>query len=233
MAADYIGVDNIVDYLSLPHNFQRIKISKGKDVLLYLDDNDKEELINKFINWASKIDSANFQKYIIELYGNRQKDFNEPMPKSFAKADIQIYATNSNMIGNIAKIQDTRSQNDNTDKYLQSAIYANKLEHTIEMLEDRLEQIENAEPKKDIVDKIMGFVETNPNILGMALSHLFGQKNLALGNTGTTTDTDINILIDKMLILEPDFKSQLLLLYNLRQNNEAMYNMALNTLKNN
>lgn len=233
MAADYIGVDNIVDYLSLPHNFQRIKISKGKDVLLYLDDNDKEELINKFVNWASKIDPANFQKYIIELYGNRQKDFNEPMPKSFAKADIQIYATNMGIIGNISRGQDNRLTNDNTDKYLQSAIYANKLEHTIEMLESRLDQVENAEPKKDTVDKIMGFVETNPNIIGLVLNHLFGQKNLALGNTGTTTDTDITILIDKMLLLEPDFKSQLLLLYNLRQNNQAMYNMALNSLKNN
>lgn len=231
MAADYIGVDNIVDYLSLPHNFQRIKISKGKDVLLYLDDNDKEELIIKFVNWASKIDPANFQKYIIELYGNRQKDFNEPMPKSFAKADIQIYATNSSMIGNINRSQDTRSQNDNTDKYLQSAIYANSLEHQLELKEVEIDALKNAEPKKDTVDKIMGFVETNPNIIGVVLNHLFGQKNLALGNAGT--DTDITILIDKMLLLEPDFKSQLLLLYNLRQNNQAMYNMALNSLKNN
>tara|TARA_R110000868_G_scaffold411573_1_gene705436 strand:- start:828 stop:1526 length:699 start_codon:yes stop_codon:yes gene_type:complete len=232
MAADYIGVDNIVDYLSLPHNFQRIKISKGKDVLLYLDDNDKDELISKFINWASKIDPANFQKYIIELYGNRQKDFNEPMPKSFAKADIQIYATNSSMIGNISRSQDTRLSNDNSDKYLQSAIYANKLEHTIEMLESRLDQVENAEPKESTIDRMLGYVENNPNILGVVLSHLFGQKNLALGNPGTD-QTDINILIDKMLVLEPDFKSQLLLLYNLRQNNQAMYNMALNSLKNN
>lgn len=232
MAADYIGVDNIVDYLSLPHNFQRVKISKGKDVLLYLDDNDKEELINKFVNWASKIDPANFQKYIIELYGNRQKDFNEPMPKSFAKADIQIYATNSSMLGNVTRIQDTRLANDNSDKYLESAIYANKLEHTIEMLESRLESVENAEPKESAIDRMLGYVENNPNILGVVLSHLFGQKNLALGNAGTE-QTDINILIDKMLILEPDFKSQLLLLYNLRQNNPAMYNMALNSLKNN
>ena len=233
MAADYIGVDNIVDYLSLPHAFQRIKISKGKDVLLYLDDNDKDELINKFVNWASKIDPANFQKYIIELYGNRQKDFNEPMPKSFAKADIQIYATNMGMIGNVTRSQDTRSQNDNTDKYLQSAIYANKLEHTIEMLESRLDQVENAEPKESTLDRMLGYVENNPNILGVVLSHFLGNKNLALGNTGTAIDTDITSLIDKMLILEPDFKSQLLLLYNLRQNNQAMYNMALTSLKNN
>lgn len=232
MAADYIGVENIVDYLSLPHAFQRIKISKGKDVLLYLDDNDKEELIKKFVNWASKIDPANFQKYIIELYGNRQKDFNEPMPKSFAKADIQIYATNMGMIGNISRSQDTRLINDNSDKYMESAIYANSLEHQLELKDIEIDNLKNAEPKKDIVDKIMGFVETNPSILGTLLTH-FLPRNLALGNTGTATDTDITTLIDKMLILEPDFKSQLLLLYNLRQNNQAMYNMALNSLKNN
>jgi len=232
---DYIGLENILKQLEerIPFTGLAIYQNKGKDLVFKVtcnDNQDENQLIERFENWANGIlesNPINYKQYNIQLYElseSGKKNMGKEMFSFSLNSPPSSVSTKTSPIvsGGISK------------EYLELALHNQRLE--FEKMQLQKELIEQDEDDEDEVGSVgmMGALEDSikqqmPQIINMFVGMLANQFTPKMQSTGI--GSSIDEIISEFRTINPDIESDLHKLLLLAKTKPALFKMLIEQLR--
>lgn len=247
--AEYIGIDKIIKLLN-DNPPIKLELKKGGKVV-YTDqkfDHDTcDDVINRFLNrFGYDQPETNFATYSLEISTKKPGlktatkicpdiSFNPPPGGEYINPykKKEMATSTSGEMGFTARefIEATTQAHILADENKKLRAELESLEAENEELES---QIPEGEKPQNIGAVLQSALYTNADkIIAILADKLFGPSNSgnSLSLSGIPGESDIQSLVNQMMLIEPEFPEHLQMLIDLRKNKPSIYTMALNQLK--
>ena len=244
--AEFTGIDQITGYIG-KYPIQKLELYQGSRCVyedFKSDQDTSDDVLDRFINFAMAQPEHNYATYKLDVTykkpGNKSSSkispnisFNPPPGGEY----INPYKKKESTPSPIGDLGFTSREFIEASTRMHILADENaRLKAELDALEAENEELETQIPSGEGQPQNIGTVLSSAlyanadKIIAVLADRLFGtggSPSMSLSGV----ESDVNSLVNQMMLIEPEFPSHLEMLINLRKHKPAIYSMALNQLK--